>query len=63
MAWMDIGWRICLFDVFLDGLGWVHGFLMIPEWNLMVLVCMWGWFFGWLFDGVGRILDERWMDL
>ena len=59
MDWMDFGWRICLFDVFLDGLGWVHGFWMTPEWILMVLVCMRGWFL----DGFLMVLAGFWMNV
>ena len=33
---MDIGWKICLFDVFLDGFGVGPCFLDDLEWILMV---------------------------
>ena len=44
MDWMDIGWRICLFDVFLDGFGVGPWFLDDPEWILRDFGCMLGWF-------------------
>ena len=59
MDWMDIGWRICLFDVFFGWVGVGPWFLDDLEWILMVFGCMLGWFL----DGFLMVLAGFWMSV
>ena len=55
---MDIGWNICLFDVFFGWVGLGPWFLDDLGWILMDFGCMLGWFL----DGVLMVLGGFWMD-
>ena len=59
MDLMDIGWKLCLFDGFLDGFG------MGLEWfldDLGQILMDFGCMLGWLLDGFLMVVDRFWMD-